>query len=97
MTFPRYQTKSDKPRTVPFTPAASTVLDEMTPHVARRSDGSLSFFPISEQNTWHMWGQVKQDVRKAGFNIDDVTLHTFRHTCLTRLAQGGMDVLRLQN
>ena len=42
------------------------------------------------------WENIRQDVKEAGLNIDDVTLHTLRHTCLTRLAQGGMGLLQLQ-
>lgn len=95
VTFARYRTKNDKPRTVPLTPAVAAGFEELKEHIGKRK-GEWSYFPLTEGTAWYMWDQVRQDVKKSGFNIDDVTLHTLRHTCLTRLAQGGMDLLRLQ-
>jgi integrase len=96
VTFARYRTKNDKPRTVPLTPAAAEALDALMPHLGRLDDGSLGFFPMSNGTAWYMWDNIREDLKKAGLNIDDVTLHTLRHTALTRLAQGGMGLLQLQ-
>ncbi|MCR5870648.1 MULTISPECIES: tyrosine-type recombinase/integrase [unclassified Sphingomonas] len=95
VTFARYRTKNDKPRTLPLTAAVSEGLDELGRQLAQRK-GAWRYFPISEGTAWYMWDNIREDVKAAGFSIDDVTLHTLRHTCLTRLAQGGMGLLQLQ-
>lgn len=95
VTFARYRTKNDKPRTIPLTHVVSADLDELGKQIAQRK-GEWRYFPISEGTCWYMWDNIREDVKAAGFNIDDVTLHTLRHTCLTRLAQGGMGLLQLQ-
>ena len=43
-----------------------------------------------------MLKNIREDLGKVGIDISDVTLHTLRHTALTRLARGGMDLRRLQ-
>lgn len=96
VTFARYKTKNDKPRTIPLTPAAVAALDAMRPHLGKNKDGDWLFFPMKNGTAWYMFDQIRKDLKKEGFNLDDVVLHTFRHTALTRLAQGGMDLLRLQ-
>jgi integrase len=58
--------------------------------------GQWVFFPFRENGAWYMWRNIREDLDKLGADIQDVTLHTLRHTCLTRLAQGGLDLLRLQ-
>jgi hypothetical protein len=104
--FPRYGTKSDKPRTVPLTDAAWAAYQAQRPHMAIRKvevkvnekADKLVFFPLSQGTAWYMFDQIKEDVKaKHGVDLSDVTLHTLRHTCLTRLARSGkMDLLRLQ-
>lgn len=96
VTFERYRTKNDKPRTVPLTARVWRGLLSLLPHLGRGKDGEWLFFPMTHGTAWYMWDGIREDVRKAGFDLDDVTLHTWRHTCLTRLAQGGMDILRLK-
>lgn len=44
-------------------------------------------FPLKPQTVWYMWQAVKDDVKARGGDIEDVTIHTLRHTCLTRLAR----------
>ncbi len=95
VTFERYRTKNDKPRSVPLTPAVVEILKGLQPHIAKW-EGGWSYFPLNQGTAWYMWDNIREDVKAAGFNIDDVTLHTLRHTCLTRLAQGGMGLLQLQ-
>lgn len=95
VTFARYRTKNDKPRTLPLTAAVTSALEELGRQIAQRK-GEWRYFPLSEGTAWYMWENIRQDVKEAGLNIDDVTLHTLRHTCLTRLAQGGMGLLQLQ-
>lgn len=83
--FPRYKTKSGKPRQIPLTDTVARNLD----HLAWGSPGG-SYFKISPATAWYMWDKsIRADVKAAGYDIDDVTLHTMRHTCLTRLAKSG--------
>lgn len=97
VTFARYRTKNDKPRSVPLTNATLAVLKGLEGDLGvRKGTGKAVFFPIKEMTVWYMWSNIREDLAKLGFDIGDVTLHTLRHTCLSRLAQGGMDLIRLQ-
>jgi integrase len=97
VTFPRYRTKSDKPRTVPLTGRLVEALALVGEHAGRRRGETLPvYFPLSHGTAWYMWDNIREDLKRLGVDIEDVTLHTLRHTCLTRLARGGMDLLRLQ-
>ena len=95
VTFARYKTKNDKPRSVPLTASALSALEGLSDDLGRRGDKWV-YFALSEGTAWYMWNNIREDLVKLGFDIGDVTLHTLRHTCLTRLAQGGMELLRLQ-
>lgn len=100
VTFARYRTKSDKPRSVPLTGGALSALLGLEDDLGRRKLESGKdkwvYFPMNEGTAWYMWSNIRDDLAASGFDISDVTLHTLRHTCLTRLAQGGMELLRLQ-
>jgi integrase len=96
VTFARYRTKNDKPRSIPLTEAASAALHSMNDLGLDPETGQWVFFPFRENGAWYMWRNIREDLDKLGADIQDVTLHTLRHTCLTRLAQGGLDLLRLQ-
>lgn len=95
ITFARYRTKSDKPRTVPLTPAVVEALGRRGDDLGLVDDQWV-FFPLNNGTAWYMWSNIRDDLKPLGFDIGDVTLHTLRHTCLTRLAQGGMQLLQLQ-
>jgi hypothetical protein len=45
----------------------------------------------------YLWINLRADMAERGFDVSDVTLHTMRHTCATRLAVGGMDLLGLRD
>lgn len=98
VTFPRYRTKSGKPRSVPLTAAAVGAFAGLMDHlVLDKATGEFRFFGFTPATAWYMFVNVKEDVtRETGLNLDDVTLHTIRHTTLTRLAQGGMGLAQLQ-
>lgn len=98
VTFPRYRTKSGKPRTLPMSAAAIKTLSSLMDHLTLdRETGEWRFFGLKKSSAWYMFDQAKADVkRETGMDLSDVTLHTIRHTNLTRLAQGGMDLARLQ-
>ncbi len=49
------------------------------------------WFPL-DNTAWYMFDNIRRDVKAMGHDIDDVGLHTLRHTCITRLALGGMEL-----
>lgn len=98
LTFPRYRTKSGKPRTLPLADRSINALGSLMDHlVLDKETGEWRFFGFSENTVSVMFRQLRDDVkRETGLNLDEVTLHTIRHSVLTRLARGGMDLARLQ-
>lgn len=98
ITFPRYRTKSGKPRTVPATPRVMETLGSlMSQLVPDKETGEWRFFGIKQATAWYMFKQIREDVaRETGMDLSDVTLHTIRHTTLTRLGRGGMPLAHLQ-
>lgn len=104
VTFGRYRTKNDKPRSVPLTSETERNLRSLENDLAIRTYENEEqkivekkvYFGFKEATAWYMWSNLRDDLAELGFDIGDVTLHTLRHTCLTRLAQGGMELLRLQ-
>lgn len=95
VTFPRYRTKNDKPRSVPLTRAALGALRGLEGDLGEVG-GKWVYFPLSSSAAWYMWSNIRDDLEALGFDVSDVTLHTLRHTCLSRLAKKGMDLRRLQ-
>lgn len=97
VTFARYRTKSDKPRSIPLT---NTVVEGLNAIAAdmgiEKKTGREIFFPLKSATAWYMWSNIRDDLSEIGFDIQDVTLHTLRHTNLSRLARGGMELRRLQ-
>jgi integrase len=98
LTFPRYRTKSGKPRSVPLLPSAAAALDSLADHlVLDRSTKEWRYFGLLPARAWYLFDQIREDVkRETGMDLSDVTLHTIRHTTATRLAQGGMELGKLQ-
>ena len=98
LTFPRYQTKSGKPRTIPLADRAVNAFGRLMDHlVLDRETGAWKFFGVTTSTADVMFRQIREDVmRETGMDVSDVSLHTIRHTVLTRLARGGMDLARLQ-
>jgi integrase len=82
--FPRYRTKNKKPRVVWLTKAIIETLPILR---ANAIDGRL--FHITPATAWYMWNGIREDLKVQGYDMDDVKLHTLRHTCLTRMAQSG--------
>lgn len=95
VTFGRYRTKNDKPRQLPLTTTVQAALASLEDDIGNRN-GKAVYFPMNQGTAWYMWSNIRNDLSELGFDIQEATLHTLRHTCLTRLAQGGMELLRLQ-
>jgi integrase len=94
LALPRYSTKNDNPREVP---ASDRVL-ELIPKLNL----------LAANGRWFPWGpksggpgyfilNLRADMAAKGFDLSDVTLHTLRHTCATRLCLGGIDLVTLRD
>jgi len=82
--FPKKITKNKKDKTVWLTKA----IIETLPYLRMTAtDGRL--FPYKTQTAWYQWNTIREDLKAAGHDLDDVVLHTLRHTCLTRMARSG--------
>lgn len=81
-------TKSGRSRSVPLTERAATAI--RSSDRARRGP----FTGISQAKFRAAWNEAKQEV---GLGADaDVVPHVLRHTCASRLVQGGVDIRRVQ-
>ncbi len=81
-------TKSGRSRTVPLTARAREASD------AGRPFGKGPFAAISQVHFRAIWNDAKAEV---GLGQDkQVVPHILRHTCASRLVQGGIDIRRVQ-
>lgn len=80
--IPAWAAKNSKPRQVPLTAA---ILADLPALLALAGEGKL--WPYKGTFAWYRLTTLREDMKAEGHDIDDVTLHTFRHTCLTRLAR----------
>lgn len=90
----RYVTKSDKPRDVPMTRRVLALMPALN---AQATQGRWFPWVKDGSGPWYLWSNIRDDMADKGFDVSDVKLHTFRHTCATRLAENGMDLLGLRD
>jgi len=88
-----YTTKNDKPRQVPATDRVVALLPELN----ARAKAGLWFPWKNGSSTHYLLINLREDMKARGYNIDDVSMHTWRHTCASRLADGGMDLIGLRD
>lgn len=87
-------TKSGRSRTVPLTERAarSVVLPLPVDPIHRRPRGPFAM--LDQARFRAIWNEAKLEV---GLGYDDqVVPHVLRHTCASRLVQGGIDIRRVQ-
>lgn len=77
-------TKSNKGRSVPMTSRAQQAVRDMLSHPRHAT--------VTENWLYSRWRAVADE---AG--LQDVTMHTLRHTCASRLIQGGVDLYRVRS
>jgi integrase len=83
-------TKSGRSRTIPLTARAKQVL--MPQADGPRGKGPFSM--LTQPQFRAIWNEAKVEV---GLGTDDqVVPHILRHTCASRLVQGGIDIRRVQ-
>lgn len=93
-----WHTKTNQPRTVPLTARCRAILrDRKAAHP--KSSGPFSGVShggrelnLSKNTMRHQW-----DDMRSVTGMDDVTPHTLRHTCCTRLILGGADIKRVMS
>jgi integrase len=84
-------TKSGRSRTIPMTERVKEVI-KLPPQEGRRPKGP--FTKLSQAQFRAIWNDAKAEV---GLGADDqVVPHILRHTCASRLVQGGIDIRRVQ-
>ena len=83
-----WETKGGRPRTVPLTKRATAAI--------RFFAGRGEAGPFAGMDYWSVRATWDRARVRLGDAFNDVTIHTFRHTCCSRLVQGGMDLRRVQ-
>jgi integrase len=84
-------TKSGRSRTIPMTERTKEVI-KLPVTEGRRPRGP--FTKLSQAQFRAIWNEAKAEV---GLGADDqVVPHILRHTCASRLVQGGIDIRRVQ-
>ena len=85
-TITLWETKQGEPQTVPLTARAVEVLQ-------RQDKGATG--PFKWLNPWTLRKHIKEAATAAGLG-DEIVIHTFRHTCASRLVMKGVDIRRVQ-
>lgn len=76
--------KGDKPRSIPMTSRAGTILQ------TRRSEGATKPFTIGRNQAENAWTWVRKTMGLSGDT--EFVLHALRHTTATRLIDKGVDL-----
>jgi hypothetical protein len=87
-------TKNGRSRDVPLTARLKAMLPELN---ANAAGGRWFPWPHGSSGPLYLLTCIRDDMKLRGFDFDDVKLHTLRHTCATRLAEGGLDLIALRD
>jgi integrase len=79
-----YETKGGKPRSVPMTRRVAAVM-------RRRMVGPA--FPLTKDTAARRWAVARSAMPAT---MQDIVLHSLRHTCATRLLEAGVDIYRVK-
>jgi integrase len=83
-----WETKNGKARRIPMSPTIEAVLAEQPRMYPSVFANSRTGQPLTANGVAHVFDRA---VGRAGITTGDVTLHTLRHTALSRMIAGGYD------
>ena len=83
-----WETKNGKARRIPISPTIEAVLAEQPRMYPSVFANSRTGQPLTANGVAHVFDRA---VGRAGITTGDVTLHTLRHTALSRMIAGGYD------
>ncbi len=84
-------TKNDTVRSVKLTRRAA----DLAVLWCEGKEGHQRIAPLRYEQMEHQVGKVRKVFVLEGY--EDFTIHTLRHTCASRLAQGGMDLYKIMD
>lgn len=98
--LPGWATKSGKGRSVPLSSRIIAMLPYLSANGVKTADDDtdpgLMLFPFKGNFIWYRWQSIVADVRRQkGLDLSDCVIHSLRHTTVTRLLKGGMDIDRV--
>ncbi|HEX7875675.1 MAG TPA: site-specific integrase, partial [Sphingobium sp.] len=81
------EAKNGRPRQVPLNEEVMA----LAPLLSMQSGGG-KWFPFKPGGAWQLWDYIRKDMQARNLDIDDVVLHTLRHTCASRLRRRGVAI-----
>ena len=92
-----YHTKSGDPRSIPLTKMAKEVLRDRAHFLREMPDAldpdSKPWESVTQSRLTHVWNQAR---KALDFTAPDCVPHSLRHTCASRLARSGVDLLSIK-
>ena len=92
-----YHSKTEEPRSIPLTSEAMRVLVERREFLSQMpgaaDPSSCPWESVTQSRLTHVWNQARHAL---GYNDPDCVPHSLRHTCASRLARSGVDLLSIQ-
>jgi len=92
-----FKNKTDEPRSIPLTNAANTVLTLRKEYLSEMPGAtdpdSCPWSAVTQSRLTHVWNQAREEL---GYTDPDCVPHSLRHTCASRLARSGVDLLSIQ-
>lgn len=92
-----YHSKTEDPRSIPLTREATRVLTERHEFLSQMpgaiEPSACPWESVTQSRLTHVWNQARNAL---GYDDPDCVPHSLRHTCASRLARSGVDLLSIQ-
>ena len=92
-----FKNKADEPRSIPLTKEAHRVLSSRKEYLSHMEGATaLDARPweaVTQSRLTHVWNQARTALE---YTDPDCVPHSLRHTCASRLARSGVDLLSIQ-